>query len=964
MEKRCYGCMKLKQAGPVCEHCGFDENRQNDLHQLPVGTLLRGQYRVGKVLGQGGFGITYLGYDENLEGPVAIKEYFPAGMVTRSAESTNNISVLNNNDSYQNSLARFLREARSLEKLNQVPGIVRVKNLFAENGTAYIVMEYLEGMDLGDYLRKKGSPLTPRETLKLLRLVMEALDRAHKAGVVHRDISPDNIMLLKDGGIKVLDFGTARNLGSEAHSTELILKHGFAPAEQYLTRGDVGPWTDVYALCATAYYCMTGKVPPSALDRMMGGESISFDRMPGLTAEERRILNKGMAVRKEERYLSMAALSADLYDLPPVQPRPKKRISPKIWISAIAAVCVCVVGLTLALRHRHSWTEATCTESRTCQECGETEGDPLGHTWTKATMQTPRTCESCGITTGFAMAPRTVISAGYAHTVGLRVDGTVVATGSNYDGQCDVGAWKDIVSVAAGLNHTVGLRSDGTVAATGDNSVDQCAVDGWQDIVAIAAGEAHTVGLRSDGTVAAAGLYLEGKSELSTWRDIVAIAAGSGYTVGLCGDGTVVALGPNSCGECDVSGWEDIVAIAAGDTHTVGLRSDGTVVAVGLNSDGKCDVSGWQDIVAIAAGKNHTAGLRSDGTVVISGQAGNDMSDWTDIAAVTAGWGHTVGLRGDGTAVAVGSNMYGQCDVSGWTDIRLPDAPAEPKPLTQAPPLSWETWWNPIAVGKGHTVAIRSDGTVAAAGDNSEGQCNVAGWTDVVTVSTLTYLTVGLRRDGTVLSAGVEKSLVPTILSSWTEIVNIVVGSLDVVGVRSDGTVVATGVTGETQSILDGWTDIVEVGYGSDFIYGLRRDGTVVCTGETEATSWTDVISLRVAHRGQNDMVIGLRSDGTVLAAGNDQTGMLAVEDWTDIMAISVSSGHTVGLRRDGTVVAVGRNGDGQCEVGQWQDIVAIAASDWNTAGLRSDGTVVVAGSNYRGQCEVQDWTGIRVPEQ
>ena len=186
-----------------------------------------------------------------------------------------------------------------------------------------------------------------------------------------------------------------------------------------------------------------------------------------------------------------------------------------------------------------------------------------------------------------------ILSAGREHIVGLKADGTVVAAGGNYYGQCNVSGWKDIVAVSAGSFHTVGLRADGTVAAVGNNKSGQCNVSDWKDIVAVSAGFQHTVGLRSDGTVVAVGYDLYYQCDVSDWKDIVAVSAGGIHTVGLRADGTVAAVGDNTSGQCDVSDWKDIVAVSAGD-HTVGLRADGTVVAVGKNDSGQCNVSGWK----------------------------------------------------------------------------------------------------------------------------------------------------------------------------------------------------------------------------------------------------------------------------------------------------------------------------------------------------------------------------------
>ncbi len=280
---------------------------------------------------------------------------------------------------------------------------------------------------------------------------------------------------------------------------------------------------------------------------------------------------------------------------------------------------------------------------------------------------------------------QTIVSAGDDHTVGLKSDGTVVAVGEEYRGQCKVSDWTDIIAVAAGDDYTVGLKKDSTVVAVGCNYQGQCEVSDWTDIVAVAAGYHHCVGLRKDGTVVATKYtgdqeYYAGQCEVSAWTDIVAVSAGYDHTVGLKKDGTVVATkytGEIYFDQCEVSGWTDIVAVSAGNYHTVGLKNDGTVVAVGKDYYGQCEVSDWTDIIAVAAGDDHTVGLKYDGTVVVTKYTGKredyhgqcEVSGWTDIIAVAAGDSHTVGLKKDGTVVATeySGNFYrDQCEVSGW----------------------------------------------------------------------------------------------------------------------------------------------------------------------------------------------------------------------------------------------------------------------------------------------------------
>ena len=273
------------------------------------------------------------------------------------------------------------------------------------------------------------------------------------------------------------------------------------------------------------------------------------------------------------------------------------------------------------------------------------------------------------------------IAVGRRHTVGIRPDGTVVAVGENEDDQCETSAFRDIIAVAAGNSHTVGLKTDGTVVSCGKTSAKQCNVSSWKNIVSIAAGGNHTVGLKRDGTVLATGNDNCGQLDVSSWNDIVAIATNISHTVGLNVNGKVVAVGSNNDEQLQVSVWDNITAIAAGTRHTVGLKSDGTVVAVGNNADGQCDVSDWTDIVAIAAGTNFTVGLKSDGTIITTsipkgsmyyyGQ--NNVTTFTDIVEIVANGYQSIGLKSDGTVVAVGNNDYGQCDVSTWTNIKLPN---------------------------------------------------------------------------------------------------------------------------------------------------------------------------------------------------------------------------------------------------------------------------------------------------
>ena len=257
------------------------------------------------------------------------------------------------------------------------------------------------------------------------------------------------------------------------------------------------------------------------------------------------------------------------------------------------------------------------------------------------------------------------ICSGYMYVVGLNSDGTVVATGNNEFGQCNVDSWTNIIDVSSNGNTTIGLSADGSVVVTGHSLYDD-ELSSLTDIVDVADGLGHLIGLKADGTVVAAGDNYYGQCDVSDWTDIVAVAVGDSHIIGLKADGTVVATGDNYDGQCDVSDWTDIVDVAACNNRTFGIRSDGTVLVVGSINSSQCDVSEWTDIVSISAGDTHTIGLKADGTVVATGEDLNgiyDVSEWTDIIAVSAGFYSLIGLKSDGTVVVTGDNVP---DVSDW----------------------------------------------------------------------------------------------------------------------------------------------------------------------------------------------------------------------------------------------------------------------------------------------------------
>ena len=729
MENICYNCFResLNEQG-ICTLCGFDgaENRQRYPLALPLGAILYGRYILGRVLGQGGFGITYLAQDFQTKGFVAVKEFFPDTMATRSGRATAMPLSGDQGENFSYGLSCFLDEAKTMAEFIGNPNITRVFSYFEENGTGYFVMEYLDGTNLQGYIKAHGGRIPWQAALEIILPIMDALTAMHEKGIIHRDVTPDNIYITNDGRVKLLDFGAARHsLGNVSRSLDVILKHGFAPMEQYSRRGRQGPYTDIYSLGATLYYAITGAKPDDAIERTYE------DNLPLPTNLGARIsiaqedaLLKALAVRPEGRYATVEAFRKALLAATPAptpepvlvpvsepipepipapipdpvpqpvpvpQPDPmpaaeepaaqppvkpvKKKTARKVLIGAACAV---VAVLTLSKLSAYALVRFDQFDAGKAVYAFLKDSD--GVQWAeraKAYHQAYHQAEMLeekGEFGGAAIAFEKISGYADARERSARI-------------------WESMQrrTLDAGLYHTVGLQADGTVTAVGGNMSRQCNVQDWRNVQSVDAGYMHTVGLKQDGTVVAVGSNIENQCEVGQWQNIVSVAAAGDCTVGLQVDGTVVAVGFNKYGQCNVAGWTDVTAIAAGVRHNVALKVDGTVVAAGDNGKGQCEVGSWENIVEVAAGGGHTVGLKADGTVVAVGSNGRgqcNVSDWRDIVAIAAGDIHTLGLKADGTVVAVGGNDFGQCDVSDWKGIVE------------------------IEGGVGSTLGLKSDGTV------------------------------------------------------------------------------------------------------------------------------------------------------------------------------------------------------------------------------------------------------------
>ena len=303
----CYNCFReIPEQEGACPYCGFDlkENEKMYPGALRAGTVLKGRYLLGRVLGQGGFGITYLAWDESLKARVAVKEYMPGELATRLEHRQVVVRTAARQEEFAYGQERFKEEARILAKFMGQPNIAGVTDYFDENGTSYFVMDYIEGISFKTYIAQAGGRVSPEEALDVMIPVLRALTEVHGEGLIHRDVTPDNIYITKDGNVKLLDFGSARySLGDKSKSLDVILKVGYAPKEQYIRRGRQGPYTDVYSCAACLYAAITGYLPPESLERLdhdtLVPPSEAGAEIPLFL--ERAIL-KGLAVQPEDRF--------------------------------------------------------------------------------------------------------------------------------------------------------------------------------------------------------------------------------------------------------------------------------------------------------------------------------------------------------------------------------------------------------------------------------------------------------------------------------------------------------------------------------------------------------------------------------------------------------------------------------------------------------------------------------------
>lgn len=918
---RCFGCMEEISSYP-CPNCGFDPTQITaPNYVLPNGTILDGRYLVGKMLGRGGFGITYIGFDLLLQRKVAIKEYYPSGQVSRITTISKDLQWLDSEQPDQlreNGIRSCLREARKMAKIGDIPEVVRVLECFPENDTAYIVMDYVDGKTLMSVLREQG-PMTWDQAKEIFLPAISAMEEVHQAGMVHRDISPDNLMLTKKG-VRILDLGAAKDLGiNNGASSALVVKGGFSPLEQYAHQGGSGPWTDVYAMAATIYHCLTGVIPPSALDRAQGDTmDWTLLKANGVPNHVIAALQNAMKLTARERTQSMAELLSQCQSnsagrskpkpvpepdphkkQPPVTEAPVHKIKKRIGgvfnqfrkngnskaIGFAIAFCAVVAVLIIFFMKGNvrkdtpqlNAYEPTAHIVNTESAIEHTDSDDANSNQTEPARST--VSEETEINTSVVNV-NDVLSFGHYEQDGIRSNGAETIE------------WLvlDVQENKALLLSLYALDSLPYNNVYGNTTWEQCSLRSWLN-----------------GTFLETAFTAEEKTSiLMTEVDNSRLQNNDEWPV----------KGSNNT--------EDLIFLLSyADTDRYFANAEARIctptdyaVSMGADvrtlDDGITDAGWWW--------------LRSPG------------EDSTQASFVNF----------DGTRYTnIVGNGYLSVRPALWIDLEnyVPANEAADPQITEKRPIA-------VDGGDKHSVILYNDGTVITIGDNSYGQKNTAGWSNIVQISTYGNHTLGLTSSGHVVATG-SNGENQCDVDMWEDIICVAAGAYHSVGLKRDGTVVAVGSNSSGQCNVDNWENITYVAANATSTFGLTKDGRILVCGTFQnryMDNWQNVVSFSVSM----NHVVALHSDGTVSAAGSNDKGQQdGLETKRDVVQVAAGYGFTAGLKNNGKVWVNGCDEHNEHAAMQWTDIVAIGTGTDHILGIKKDGTLVAKGANEDGQCDV-----------
>ena len=706
MTEYCYYCMNKKENNGICESCGHQFEADTNAYHLPAGTVLNEKYLLGRVIGEGGFGITYIGRDLKLDMIVAVKEFYPTGYVHRNNELTLNVSVNGEGNTafFRNGKEKYIHEARILAKFSGNKSIVDVRDFFECNNTAYIVMEYIQGETLTSHIKNHGN-FAADDLVQRMLPIFEALKLIHKNGLIHRDISPDNIMMLEDGSLKLMDFGAAREANYEdKKSLSIVLKHGYAPEEQYRSKGKQGPWTDIYAACATIYKCITGITPDESTERVYSDELQPPSHYGiDIPMNNEQALMKGLAVYQKDRYqtvdelieafsakknneadkLELSDSSDDLNDDKTEYYEANTEIDDKTEYYE--------ENETDDVIHLYSEEKEKNVQDDTPEEKGRRTNHPKKRLTRKGIIAI------CSVTCAILLIIAACIIV------------PTVFTGHSFLSSVSIPEAIDAASVE---ERTFSVQENFFAFIDKDGKAHQYKIDGSYiteedisnnsnyDLCAIEfsyRGNGAGFGVKNDGSVILLSSGLDGyhyDSALSHLNNIVDIVSTTNvltseaskdyaWVLGLRGDGTVANIllfegetEPKTLHDYD--SWTDIKSISFESGHPFGLKKDGTVIWI--EDDETVTYKNFEGIGAIPQDMlnilNPDVYLRNDGTIVIPDDDSILFSEywvnagkWTDIIQFSTAFRNIIGLKADGTVIAEGPNENGQCNVSDWKNI-------------------------------------------------------------------------------------------------------------------------------------------------------------------------------------------------------------------------------------------------------------------------------------------------------
>ena len=767
--------MNIKEHDGICEICGHQFQPDENAHHLPAGTVLSEKYIIGRVIGEGGFGITYIGRDTNLDMVVAIKEYYPNGYVNRINSANYNITVTgkNNEEFFENGKKKFIREARILAKFSGNKSIVDVRDFFECNNTAYIVMEYIHGVTLSTYIKSNGN-FEATDLIQRMLPIFGALKLIHKNGLIHRDISPDNIMILQDGSLKLMDFGAAREVNfDDKKSLSIVLKHGYAPEEQYRSKGEQGPWTDIYAACATIYKCITGITPDESTERVYSDELQPPSHYGiDIPLEYEKTIMKGLAIYQKDRYQSVDEL------IEAFSPGGSNGVS-AVYVTNSSSDSDSDEKTEYYKEDKNS-DDKNSDDKTEYYEVNEDLDDKTEYYEENDKMNDIINSANP------SKKKKRILSTKGKVAICLGTFGVVIVaagiiyfphTNNSHPPQSQENPSNILTSaeatktIATTDKDSYKLKTKAELIKLIDNSTCAERTFSVQDNLFAYIdknGKAHQ--FQIDGS------YLkEVDINNNSNYDLEAIEysyRGNGSGFGIKKDGSVILLSSGRGGyhyEKALPHLNDIVDVVSTTNMftsestknyawVLGLRKNGTVANI-LLYEGETDVltlhdyDTWSEIKSISFESGRPFGLKKDGMVItVENNKTIKYNDFEDIGAMPQDMLNTLNpdiyLKNDGTIIIPSEDSILFSDywlnVGKWTDI-----------------IQFSTSFRNI-------VGLKSNGTVIAEGPNENGQCNVTSWKDIVAIKTTDQFTIGKKSDGSFLIATNN----PTLEKNFNESVN------------------------------------------------------------------------------------------------------------------------------------------------------------------------------------------------